>query len=103
MSEIDFFSVIVEKDEILLNSSKRKDSVVISKMNFNISQRTRKLDFKNKRKYFSVLGAIEAAIFDYLILVSKVEIVGKLFDAHIFKVEEVISFSFEDRVRSTYC
>jgi hypothetical protein len=91
MSEINYFYVIVEKDEIVLNSNLRKDSITINKLNLNVSSKTRRVDYRNKRKFYSVLGVVDCEICDYLILVSKVKLQGRILDANLFSVEEVIN------------
>ena len=87
-----YFTVVSEKDEIFLNSSKRKDSVVLNKMSHNVTFRERTIDFKNKKKYFAMLGLINSAIFDYLLVVPEIKRVATILDAHIFSVEKVKIF-----------
>jgi hypothetical protein len=89
MTEIPFFTIVKEKEEIYFNSCSRKDSVVLNKFTLNVVFKPRKIDYKNKLKYHAILGKIECASNEYLILVSNVKRVGSIIDANIYKIESV--------------
>lgn len=89
MTEIPYFTVVNEKHEIYFNSSSRKDSVLLNKLTLNVQFKPRKIDYKNKLKYFAILGKIDCASNEYLILVSKVKREGRIIDANILRIESV--------------
>jgi hypothetical protein len=92
MTEIYFFTIVKEKEEIYFNSCSRKDSVVLNKLTLNVQFKPRKIEYKNKQKYFAILGKIDCASNEYLILVSKVKRQGSIIDANIYKIESVNNY-----------
>lgn len=84
-----YFTIITEKEELILNSSLRKDSCVLNKHNLTVSFKNRIIDYKNKRKYFAIVGVIEAVENDYLVVVSSAKTVGCIIDSSICQIEEV--------------
>lgn len=89
MTEVPYFTIVKENEEIYLNSSSRKDSVVLNKLTLNIQLKPRKIDYKNKIKYYAILGKIDCRYNEYLILVSKVKCLGTIVDANIYQIQSV--------------
>ena len=88
--ERNYFTINREKDELILNSNLRKDSCVLNKHNYTVYFKDRIIDYKNKQKYYAVIGAIEAGECEYLVVVSSSRKIGTLIDANIYLIEEVL-------------
>ena len=85
-----YFTVINRKEEYIFNSSKSTDSLVFNKINNKITLTDRTIDYKNKTKYYGIVGCIEGIEFDYLIIISKIKKIAQIINSNLYLIEEVI-------------
>ena len=90
LNNTSYFNVVNRKEEYIFNSSKTTDSLVFNKINNKITITDRTIDYKNKQKYFGIVGCIEGVEYDYLILISKIKKIGQIINSNIYLIEGVI-------------